>query len=235
MPRESRSKEAVTSGACYGTFPLNLRELMSEKHITQQALADAIGVTRQAVSNYMTGVSSPDWEKLAKISTFLGVSSDYLIGISDFSNPDISAQAACAYTGLSEQVIEKLRVLAASKRVVVNHDFPYDLKTEPVPVSNLLFDLLSAKSFKLLLSLFVPLQNKTVVGTDALNGSENIISAQYDLDNYYYKLHRAFDSLLEELFHAPSTLVKLDSAVAEYASQEVKTTVASTSEPQDDV
>lgn len=76
-------KPNLTGDEYNKVFPQRLREIMRSKNITQKDLAAEIGKTRQAVSYYMDGSSGPDWETLAKIASFLGVSSDYLLGLSE--------------------------------------------------------------------------------------------------------------------------------------------------------
>lgn len=64
--------------------------------------------TRQTISNWQTGESVPDIIKLADIAQYFGVSTDYLLGLSDTKSPDASAKAAVEYTGLSEEAVERL-------------------------------------------------------------------------------------------------------------------------------
>ena len=94
-----QAPSCVTEKAIFAT---RLRELMETPPKTsQETLAAAIGVTRQAVSNYKTGQSSPDWETVAKIARFFKVSSDFLLGLSDAPCTDVNLRAICEYTGLS--------------------------------------------------------------------------------------------------------------------------------------
>ena len=89
-------------------FPFRLRKIMESRNITQKDLAAEIGKTRQAVSYYTDGSSSPDWETLAKIASFLRVSSDYLLGLSDIEEPNLDIRGACKITGLSEKAIKTI-------------------------------------------------------------------------------------------------------------------------------
>lgn len=56
-----------------------LQELRREKGLSQEALAERLGVTRQAVSKWETGESLPDVYRLAQLSELFGVTTDYLI------------------------------------------------------------------------------------------------------------------------------------------------------------
>lgn len=60
-------------------FPTKLRRLMSQNNISQEKLAEFLGVSRQAIGQYRQGRSYPDWKAIAKIAEFFGVSTDFLI------------------------------------------------------------------------------------------------------------------------------------------------------------
>ena len=60
---------------------MNIKQFRQEKHIKQETLADAIGVTCQAVSKWETGASDPDIALLPKLATYFGVSIDELFEV----------------------------------------------------------------------------------------------------------------------------------------------------------
>lgn len=67
-------------------FHIHLREAREEKGLSQQDLANEINAVlglklkRQAISNYESGTSNPDFEKLLAIAKILGTSTDELLG-----------------------------------------------------------------------------------------------------------------------------------------------------------
>ena len=57
-----------------------LAEARRAKNMTQMELADRLGISFQAVSNWERGISMPDISKLPELSELLGVSVDELLG-----------------------------------------------------------------------------------------------------------------------------------------------------------
>lgn len=57
----------------------NIKIMCFDKHITQQELAEAAGVTQKMISKIVTGESIPSVMKLAKIAERLGVTIDELL------------------------------------------------------------------------------------------------------------------------------------------------------------
>ena len=57
----------------------HIRSLRNAKNMTQEALAEALFVTRQTISNYETGKSQPDIDTLLKISQALNTDINTLI------------------------------------------------------------------------------------------------------------------------------------------------------------
>ena len=54
-------------------------ELRKQKGISQEALADQLGVSRQAISKWESEQSTPELEKIVLMSDFFEVSTDYLL------------------------------------------------------------------------------------------------------------------------------------------------------------
>ena len=57
-----------------------IRELRKGKHLNQEQLANLIGVTKQAISQYERGVRKPDIPTIDALCDIFNVSSDYLLG-----------------------------------------------------------------------------------------------------------------------------------------------------------
>lgn len=63
------------------TIGENIRNYRKKNDITQEALADRLGVTYQSVSRWEKGTTYPDLELLPAISEILGITVDELIGM----------------------------------------------------------------------------------------------------------------------------------------------------------
>lgn len=61
-------------------FSENLMRLRKEKGLSQEALGEQIGVTRQTVSKWETGETTPEMNKLIELAQFFAVSLDELVG-----------------------------------------------------------------------------------------------------------------------------------------------------------
>ena len=70
-------------------FSEKLQKIRKEHNITQENLADKLGVSRQAVSKWESGSAYPDTEKLIQISKIFNVSLDELISPNIDSNKTI--------------------------------------------------------------------------------------------------------------------------------------------------
>ncbi len=64
----------------------NIKRLRLEKELTQETLAEFLGVTSQSVSNWERGESYPDITILPSIASFFDISVDDLLGVSKAEN-----------------------------------------------------------------------------------------------------------------------------------------------------
>jgi len=61
-----------------------LKSLRREKGVTQDEVAKELGITKSCYSNYEQGLREPSYAILVKICKYFDVSSDYLLGLSDY-------------------------------------------------------------------------------------------------------------------------------------------------------
>ena len=62
-------------------FQTRLKELRLENNLSQQKLAEKIGVTQKAIDFWEKGINEPKVSYVIKLAIFFGVSADYLLGI----------------------------------------------------------------------------------------------------------------------------------------------------------
>lgn len=65
------------------TYSNRIKELRMNKSLSQEQLADRLGVTKQAISQLERGVRKPSMTMLEALCDFFNVSADYLLGKED--------------------------------------------------------------------------------------------------------------------------------------------------------
>lgn len=65
-----------------GNFRNVFKNLRISNGYTQDSLAEALGISRSAISMYENGNREPDFETLEKIADFFNVDMNYLLGFS---------------------------------------------------------------------------------------------------------------------------------------------------------
>ena len=88
-------------------FSERLSVLMKERNVTQEELAQELGIKRQTVSLYKNGQSTPDAALLKDIAIYFNVSADWLLGLSDVC-PLAYNEETPASLGLSTDFIRNL-------------------------------------------------------------------------------------------------------------------------------
>lgn len=63
------------------TFGEKLKELRSERELTQKQVAEALSITIPTLSHWECDYQEPSFKDLLAICRFYGVTSDYLIGL----------------------------------------------------------------------------------------------------------------------------------------------------------
>lgn len=79
-----------------GRIGLNISRLRKDAGLTQMGLADRLGISFQAVSNWERGISMPDIAKLGELSELLNVSIDETWATNGRQN----LLKACSWTSL---------------------------------------------------------------------------------------------------------------------------------------
>jgi len=140
-------KENNTIGE-HEIFATRLRGLVDKQGITHQQLADELNVTRQAVSSYYFGKRQPNFQKLIEIAEYFDVSTDYLLGLSEFRNYDEIReikQSAEVFEQIKDPLVledmkETFKRLGEISRTIETQDISRHLKA----VTDSMSDMLSA-------------------------------------------------------------------------------------------
>lgn len=62
-------------------FGEKLHQLRTDNHLTQQDVANRLGMTKSNISYYETGIKTPPADILIKIARIFHVSTDYLLDV----------------------------------------------------------------------------------------------------------------------------------------------------------
>lgn len=66
-----------------------LKEMKEEKGAPLDEIEAQIGISKGSLSKYINGIHLPNSEVIRKLASYWGVSSDYLLGVSDERNPKL--------------------------------------------------------------------------------------------------------------------------------------------------
>lgn len=101
------------------TVNLRINELRRQKNVSQQVLAEALGVTFQTVSKWENRTTMPDITMLPVISGYFGVSVDQLLGLEPLAGEEYIA----VESGGSEYWSDRLDYLLRTRKYIWNQDY----------------------------------------------------------------------------------------------------------------
>lgn len=97
-------------------FGERLKELRTARGMTQGELAEEFGIARNSIFSYETDKRTPDIEVLGKCASFFGVTSDYLLGLSDNKTTEYAILGD--ELGLRDEAVEQLRTLNSCTKLI---------------------------------------------------------------------------------------------------------------------
>jgi len=101
-------------------FPTRLKKARENYGYTQMELADELNIGRSTLANYEKGFREPDFETLAMIANRLGVTSDWLIGLSP-NGENVNLKERIIESRNREQMLKKMeREAVRTQRVGSN-------------------------------------------------------------------------------------------------------------------
>ncbi len=98
-------------------FAENLKQIRKEHHLSQEELAEMVGVSRQAVSKWEQDMGYPEVETLLLLSEKLNVSLDALLARSTACRPEQDTIDSIVITSPHENVVVTCYKVAASAKM----------------------------------------------------------------------------------------------------------------------
>lgn len=119
---EERSGKASVSEGKTRKYKLTMGERLKDARVdfnkhkkqTIKEVSDATGIPQSTLSEIENDKREPGAGIIRKLAEHYGVSSDFLLGLSDIRTDDITAQSVIEYTGLSEDNVKTLHCMAAA-------------------------------------------------------------------------------------------------------------------------
>ena len=96
----------------------NLKTLRDGLGISQQKLAEDVGVTQQQIHKYENGITQPDIETLSALADVFETSIDYLVGRTDIRHK-IEEVQPYDLNAVESRLIDKFRRLPARYRASI--------------------------------------------------------------------------------------------------------------------
>ena len=105
-------------------FSENIKRFRKERDLTQEALADFLGVSFQTISKWERGESYPDIETLPEIAGFFGISVDDLLGVNRAENEKEILGIIEEYDNLTDRELKHEIIVKATE------NFPNDFRIQ---------------------------------------------------------------------------------------------------------
>lgn len=99
-----------------------IKLMRKQRGMSQEELADRVGVSRQAVSKWESGLNIPDPDKIILLSSVLGVTTDYLLlgKEEEKQSEDIAAvEEETVETDVTDEPIKKKKHLSKKAKVLI--------------------------------------------------------------------------------------------------------------------
>ena len=90
----------------YSEFGNNLRNLRKSRNLTQKELGTQFGLSKAVVSKYESSLGYPTFDVLVNIASFFGVTTDFLLGVSNGKTIDVSALTDSQVTLIQHTISE---------------------------------------------------------------------------------------------------------------------------------
>lgn len=170
-------------------FAKRLTECREANGCSGDKLAEDTALSKGAISNYTNGKSEAKIFPLAAIAQYFGVSTDYMLGLTDVKAVKPDLKSSCEYTHLSDSAVEQLHTA--------------DLKQHPLyrDIASYLIEQEIFEKIVLLLehSLITGQQYKILYGSIIDNDGYNENDHKNLLDTQEFKFNQQLSSLYKDV------------------------------------
>ncbi len=101
-------------------FAERLAAVRNEKNIKQKDAAEALGLSQGLLSHYENGIRECGLDFLSRAADYYGVSVDYLLGLTDDKNENISENPLAAEEAINKKIMESDKKINGSVLPVLN-------------------------------------------------------------------------------------------------------------------
>ncbi|MBJ8024913.1 helix-turn-helix transcriptional regulator [Bacillus cereus] len=98
-------------------FGQRLKDLRREKKLTQQDIADVLGIEKSNISRFESGKQSLSSENIIKTAKYFNVSVDYILGISDYKTINKKKEEQIPKDVV--KLMKKINTLSPEKRQLI--------------------------------------------------------------------------------------------------------------------
>lgn len=200
-----------------------IRELRGS--LSQDKCADALGISRGALSFYENGDRKPDAEIIFKMADYFNVSSDYLIGLSGCKSINDDIKVANKFTGLSEKAICNLQKINEAELSYHNPKMDYYIYPDPITSkykSEFLNYLLENESISHMLSYAFDYALDKLSFSELIDESNNDTYLSY---KYEFADYRFMKQIKQYLGDQALNFAKEKNILSEYEKEEINKSV----------
>lgn len=97
-----------------------IKELRVARNLTQEGLGKILNVQKAAISKYENGRADPSVDILKRMVHYFGVSSDYLLELSDTAHPPATSPSVPVLTSQDQELLHKYHTLTDEHKGLLN-------------------------------------------------------------------------------------------------------------------
>lgn len=170
-------------------FEKRLTDCMSKNNCSGDKLARDTGFSKATISGYKNGKYEAKICALAAIARYFGVSTDYMLGLTDVKTVKPDLKSSCEYTHLSDSAVEQLHTADLKKHPLYRDIASYLIEQEIFEKIVLLLEhsLITGQQYKILYG--------SIIDNDGYNENDH----KNLLDTQEFKFNQQLSSLYKDV------------------------------------